>query len=180
MRRMQTGFSVVEIAVAMAIVAILAGVALPVYQGFREAAHAGVARAALGESLLRAISHAALTGSEVVLCPGDQSGCRASIDWSHGWMAFADLNGDRQRDPGETLLHEQATLGGKVHLRSTVGRTRLVFQPNGGNAGSNVTFTVCDGRGPAKAVTLVMANDGRLRNGIPTRTAAEACMQSMP
>ncbi len=180
MRRMQTGLTLVEIAVAMTIMAILAGVALPAYQDAREAAYAGAARAALGESLLRAISHAALTGSEVVLCPGDQGGCRASIDWSHGWMVFADLNGDRQRGPGETLLHEQLSLGGEVHLRSTVGRTRLVFQPNGGNAGSNVTFTICDGRGPTKAVTLVMANDGRLRNGVPARAAAEACMQAMP
>lgn len=180
MRRMQTGLSLVEVAVAMIAIAILAGVALPAYQGAREAAYAGAARVALAESLLKAITHAALTGSEVVLCPGDASGCRAGTDWSHGWMAFADLNGDRQRGPGETLLHEQAALGGQVHLRSTVGRTRLVFQPNGGNAGSNVTFTVCDGRGPAKAATLVMANDGRLRNGAPTKAAAQACMQSAP
>mgnify|MGYP003584072503 CR=1 FL=1 len=180
MRRMQAGFSLAEMVVAMAVIAILAGVALPAYRGAREAAYAGAARAAVGESLLKAISHAALTGSEVVLCPGDANGCRASIDWSHGWMAFADLDGDRQRTPNETLLHEQLSLGGNVHLRSTIGRTRLVFQPNGGNAGSNVTFTVCDGRGPAKAVALVIANDGRLRNGVPTRAATEACMHPMP
>lgn len=180
MRRMQDGFSMVEIAVAMSVIALLAGVALPAYRGAHEAASAGAARAALGESLLRAISHAALAGSEVVLCPGDSNGCRTSIDWSHGWIAFADLDDNRQRSPGETLLHEQATLGGQVHLRSTVGRTRLVFQPNGGNAGSNVTFTLCDGRGPARAATLVLANDGRLRNGSPIPATAEACMQSMP
>ncbi len=180
MRRMQVGFSAVEVVAAMAVAAILAGVALPAYRGASEAAHAGAARAALAESLLRATSHAALTGSEVVLCPGDSNGCRAGTDWSHGWMVFADLNGDRRRGPGETLLREQAALGGQAHLRSTIGRTWLVFQPNGGNAGSNVTFTLCDGRGPAKAATLVLANDGRLRNGIPTRAAAEACMRSLP
>lgn len=137
MRRVQAGFGLAEIAIAMAV----AGVALLAYQGAREAAHAGAARAALGESLLKAISHATSTGSEGVLCPGNANGCRASIDWSRGWMAFADPDGDRQRSPGETLLHEQLSLGGEVHLRGTAGRTRLVFQPNGGNAGSNVTFT---------------------------------------
>ena len=60
-----------------------------------------------------------------------------------------------------------------MHLRSTAGRTRLVFQPNGGNAGSNVTFTLCDGRGAATATTLVLANDGRLRAGTPTPDAAQ-------
>lgn len=180
MRRMQTGFSAVEIVAGMTIAAILAGVALPTYRNVSEAAHAGAARAALGESLLVSISHAALAGSEVVLCPGDANGCRASTDWSQGWIAFADLNGDRRHDSRETLLREQAALGGQVHLRSTVGRTRLVFQPNGGNAGSNVTFTLCDGRGSAKAATLILSNDGHLRNGVPARAAAEACLRSMP
>ena len=63
-----------------------------------------------------------------------------------------------------------------MHLRTTVGRTRLVFQPNGGNAGSNVTFTLCDGRGAAQATTLVLANDGRLRSGTPSTAAAQACV----
>ena len=63
-----------------------------------------------------------------------------------------------------------------LHLRSSTGRTRLVFQPNGGNAGSHVTFTLCDGRGIEKATTLVLANDGRLRQGKPTEAAAQACV----
>jgi type IV fimbrial biogenesis protein FimT len=81
------------------------------------------------------------------------------------------------RDPNETLLHAERALSGKVHLRTTAGRKRLVFQPNGGNAGSNVTFTLCDGRGAGKATSLVLANDGRLRAGKPTETAAQACVQ---
>jgi type IV fimbrial biogenesis protein FimT len=51
-----------------------------------------------------------------------------------------------------------------------------VFQPNGGNAGSNATFTLCDGRGAARASTVVLANDGRLRRGRPTPAAARACL----
>ena len=51
-----------------------------------------------------------------------------------------------------------------------------MFQPNGGNAGSNVTFTLCDSRGIEKATTLVLANDGRLRQGKPSADAAQACV----
>lgn len=173
------GFTLLEALIAMAVVSILACLAIPAWSSAREAAHNGSAQAALLESLLGAISHAALTGSEVVVCPGDAGGCRASIDWSHGWIAFADVDGDRARDPGETLLKAIGPLGGNVHLRSTVGRTRLVFQPNGGNAGSNVTFTLCDGRGAAKAASLVMANDGRMQSGRPTSAAALACLSPM-
>ena len=169
------GFTLIEALVALAVAAVLFGTAIPAWQGAAEAAHAGAAQAALLESLTRAISHAALTGSEVVLCPGDAAGCRDSYDWSSGWVAWADVDGNRARNANETLLQLQPALARKVHLRSTTGRRRLVFQPNGGNAGSNVTFTLCDGRGPAKAQALVLANDGRLRAGKPTEAAALAC-----
>ena len=179
MSRHQSGFTLVEAMASLIVVTILAGVAVPAWSSASEAARNGSARAALGASVLDAVSHAALTGSEVVLCPGDAGGCRPGIDWSKGWIAYADLDRDRIRDPGETLLRATAPLGGRVHLRSTQGRTRLVFQPNGGNVGSNVTFTLCDGRGIAKATTLVLANNGRLRSGTPTEAAALACLAPM-
>ena len=173
------GFTLIEALIALLIAGVLLGVAVPAWSGALAAAHATSARAALLESLTRSISHAALTGSEVVLCPGDAGGCRSSIDWSGGWIAYADIDRDRQRGANETLLYSQPVLAGNVHLRSTVGRTHLVFQPNGGNAGSNVTFTLCDGRGAARAATLVLANNGRLRGGTPTATAAQACVVAM-
>jgi type IV fimbrial biogenesis protein FimT len=173
------GFTLIEALIVLAVAGFLLCVAVPAWSGALEAAHATSARAVLLESLTRSISHAALTGSEVVLCPGDAGGCRNSIDWSRGWIAYADIDGDRRRDANETLLYSQSALTGRVHLRSTAGRTRLVFQPNGGNAGSNVTFTLCDGRGAARAATLVLANDGRLRAGTPTLLAAQACLVAM-
>lgn len=179
MSHRQSGFTLVEAMVSLVVVAILAGVAVPAWSNASEAARNGSAQSALGISILGAVNHAALTGSEVVLCPGDAAGCRPSIDWSGGWVAYADINGNRLRDANETLLRAVPALGGKVHLRSTPGRTRLVFQPNGGNAGSNVTFTLCDGRGMAKAITLVLSNGGRLRPGVPTEAAALACLAAM-
>ena len=173
------GFTLIEAVIALVVAGILLGIAVPAWSGALEAAHAGSARVALMESLVRSIDHATLAGSEVVLCPGDAGGCRDSIDWSGGWIAYADLDGDRHRSPRETLVDRQPALAGNVHLRSTPGRTRLVFQPNGGNAGSNVTFTLCDGRGAAKAATLVLANGGRLRAGTPTASAAQACVVAM-
>jgi type IV fimbrial biogenesis protein FimT len=179
MLRSIRGFTLIEALIALAVTGFLLAVAVPAWSGALEAAHATSARAVLLDSLTRSISHAALTGSEVVLCPGDASGCRTSIDWSRGWIAYADIDGDRRRDANETLLYSQPALTGRVHLRSTLGRTRLVFQPNGGNAGSNVTFTLCDGRGGARAATRVLGNDWRLRGGTPTAAAAQACVVAM-
>jgi len=179
MRHRNAGFTLIEVVAAVAVVSILAGIALPALQDAGEAARSGAAKGTLVESWMASVSHAAATGAEVVLCPGDASGCRDSIDWTHGWIAYADLDGNRTRSPGETLLKQAEPLGGKVHLRSTVGRTRMVFQPSGGNAGSNITWTLCDGRGPEAATTIVVANNGRLRTGTPTAAAAQACMAAM-
>jgi type IV fimbrial biogenesis protein FimT len=180
MRLKHRGFTLIEATLALAVAGVVMGIAVPSLTSASEAAHSGAAKAKLLATLNRSIGHAAATGVEVVLCPGDiAGGCRPSPDWSHGWIAFADLDGNRQHAATETLLVDEAALGGKTHLRSTEGRTRLVFQPNGGNAGSNVTFTLCDGRGPADATTLVLANNGRLRSGTPTAEAAQACMQAM-
>jgi type IV fimbrial biogenesis protein FimT len=179
MVRNPRGFTLVEALIAMAIACVLLGVAVPASSAALEAAHAGAARAALFGTLMQSIRHATLAGSEVVMCPGDAGGCRDSNDWSDGWIAFADIDGNRHRGANETLLDVAPALSGKVHLRSTRGRTRLVFQPNGGNAGSNVTFTLCDGRGPGQASTLVLSNTGRLRSSTPTAAAAQACLQPM-
>jgi type IV fimbrial biogenesis protein FimT len=177
MSQRMRGFTLIEAVIALAVMSLLVCTAVPAWTGALESAHASSTRADLLATLTRSITHAALAGSEVVLCPGDSGGCRDTNDWSAGWIAYADIDGNRQRSPTETLLQAEPPLPGKVHLRSTVGRTRLVFQPNGGNAGSNVTFTLCDGRGPAQATTLVLANDGRLRAGKPTAAAALACAQ---
>lgn len=177
MRGKPSGFTLIEAVIALAVASVLVGTAVPAWTGASEAARASSAQAALLASLLQSVNHAALTGSEVVLCPGDATGCRDTADWSGGWIAYADLDGDRVRSPNETLLHAEPALSGQVRLRSTAGRKRLVFQPNGGNAGSNVTFTLCDGRGAARATSLVLANDGRLRAGQPSDAAAQACVQ---
>ena len=124
-----------------------------------------------------AAGRAALAGNRTVLCPSpDGAACSDDPDWSRGWLVFLDSNASRELEGGEPVLRQQPPLPGRVRLRSTAGRVRIVFQGNGGNAGSNATFTLCDGRGPARAVSLVMANNGRLRDGVPDADAlAQTC-----
>jgi type IV fimbrial biogenesis protein FimT len=83
---------------------------------------------------------------------------------------------DRARGAGERVVAAFPPLETRVHLRSTAGRKRLVFQPSGGNAGSNATFTLCDARGAGRAVQLVLANDGRVRDATPSPAVAAACV----
>lgn len=175
MIRRVSGFTLIELLAILAVAGILLGVALPAFSGALEAARAQDARAALFTTLVSATARATATGTHAVLCPSaDGQNCLDSADWSLGWIAFLDHDGDRQHAPGERIIQQQTALAGKVRLRSTEGRKRIVFQPSGSNAGSNVTFTLCDGRGPAKAQTLVLNNQGRLRAGEPSQAAIDA------
>lgn len=180
MRRKQHGFTLIEAVIALAVSGIVMGIAIPAVTGTVSAAHAGAAKAAMVETFTRALTHSTVTGAEVVLCPasGGSDACIDTADWSGGWVAFADLDGNRSHGPGETLLLRQVAFAHGVHLRGTSGRKRLVFQPQGGAAaGSNVTFTLCDSRGVAKASTLVLANSGQFRQDKPDAATARACMQ---
>jgi type IV fimbrial biogenesis protein FimT len=128
--------------------------------------------------VLLAASRSASGGREVVVCPGVPHACSGGIDWHRGWIAYVDADADRLHDVGEDLLQQVAPLGGKVRLRSTVGRTRLVFQPDGASAGTNTTFTLCDGRGAGRATALVLNNAGRLRAATADAGAARACVDA--
>jgi len=171
------GFTLIEAMIVLLVSAILLLVAVPAWSYAISSAYNAATRSALAMTVVDAVRHSALTGTEVVLCADTGTAqCSGDVDWRNGWIAFADRNGDRVRDPHETVVRQAPPLEGGVRLWTTVGRTRLVFQPNGGNAGSNATFTLCDKRGVAKASTLVLANNGRLRQGIPTPAAAQACV----
>lgn len=177
MFRSVKGFTLIEAVVVVTVAAILLAVAIPAWSHARAAAHAESVRAQLASSLLEAVNHSANAGAEVVVCPTATVGqCAGSIAWDGGWMVFADINGNRARDLNETLLVRTSPIDKSVHLQSTPGRTRLVFQPNGGNAGSNVTFTLCDSRGVEYASALILSNTGVLRTGTPLREAAWKCV----
>jgi type IV fimbrial biogenesis protein FimT len=166
------GFTLIEAIICLAIGSLVLVLAIPVCTSALARADASAARSALLASLTEAIHHSALTGTEVVLCPGDQLGCRDTFDWTGGWIVYADLDGNGKRDPGDTLLDLKPCLSDRVRLLTSTGRRRLVFQPNGGNSGSNVTFTLCYRTGHSRAQSLVLANNGRLRatTASPSRT----------
>lgn len=176
----QEGFTLLEIVVALAVAAVLLMVALPAFSGAMAAARASEARAALLGTVLDSVRYAGTTDTEVVVCPGaGGSGCADTWDWSVGWSAFADLNGNRTRDAHEPRIATHGALSTDVRLQSTSGRRRLVFQPGGGNAGSNVTFTLCDSRGASRATSLVMSNAGGLREVPASAEAASACLAAL-
>ena len=66
-------------------------------------------------------------------------------------------------DAGDSVLFRQDAAGDGVRIVTSSGRKYLEFHANGGNAGSNATFTFCDGRGPGRATAIAMGNLGTYR-----------------
>jgi type IV fimbrial biogenesis protein FimT len=128
-------------------------------------------------SLTRARSVAASTEVDVVLCPSvDGKTCSAGFHWEDGWIAFQATKPGSNHVPGEAIVVHESALPPKVHFITSAGRTRIRFQGNGSNAGSNATFTLCDGRGPRSASAYAMANSGNLHaTAVDPANVAQAC-----
>lgn len=172
------GFTLIEMLICIAIIAILCGIAAPAFGKLIGKTHAQTARsqlaAAFNEARLAAISRE----THVVLCPSeDQRKCSNTTQWQHGWIVFLDANHNREADAGETALSVGQTLGGGVAVVASSGRPRIDYQPDGSARGTNATLTICDrASGATQARTLVVSQSGRVRYGSATAENAAACM----
>jgi type IV fimbrial biogenesis protein FimT len=174
MKRMQ-GISVIEVLIAFLIVAVLAGIALPASVSMYTRFGFDQTAMTLGESVLTSSRTAVATGSATIICPTAQNGgCRQDSDWSQGWMAFADVDDDRELGPRDTLIGRYAPWSQRLRISSNDGRKRIVFQPDGASAGTNLTFTLCS-RDTREARVLALANSGRFRIAATPGDVAQRC-----
>jgi len=167
--RRNEGWSVIELAIVLGVAGVLLATAIPGFTGAHQAARASEARMALLASLNEARTAAALKDIDVGMCPSaDGLSCEDRFDWQDGWVVFADMDQDNARGPADVMLLHRGKLGEGIRVVTSTGRRYLDFQPNGGNAGSNATFTLCDERGPSRATAIAMGNAGSYRQVAPT------------
>lgn len=105
------GFTLVELLVAVTIVAILAATAMPSFQSAMVRSTIRSLSSSLGTDLAFARSEAVRLGAAVTLCP--RSGTVCGTDWSNGWLVFREdpsSSPDGLRAVTETLLREQAAV----------------------------------------------------------------------
>ena len=172
------GWTVIELAIVLGVAGLVLAAAIPGFAGAHQAARASEARMALLSSLNQARTAAALKDMDVGMCPSaDGVACEDRFDWQDGWVVFVDVDGDNARGPADTLLLHRGKLGEGVRVVTSTGRRYLDFQPNGGNAGSNATFTLCDKRGPGRATAIAMGNVGSYRQVAPTAAQKAAACQ---
>ena len=171
------GFTLLEILIAVAVVGILLAIALPSYSAALGRADCNTLLTALMGSITDARGAAQNYESDAILCPSDDgASCSGKTQWQNGWIVGVDGNGDNSISGGESVISQQPAFEENVHMVTSSGRTRLQFQPYGSNAGSNVTFTLCDRRGVSGSSAYVLNNAGHFHEARPTTlNTAAAC-----
>ena len=167
--RRQTGVTLAELLVVLAIVAILVGLAAPGFGRILMQHRLRSAEEDLRAALHVARSEAIRRGGRVTLRRASDGRCAPShdSDWRCGWLVFVDDDGNGRRDPGETLIQTwpphrgiEATISvaspstylsinrwGRFH---NLGAFRFALRPEGST-------------GQADTRVLCMSSAGRLR-----------------
>jgi type IV fimbrial biogenesis protein FimT len=119
--RSERGFTLLELMVAITVLGILLGLAIP---SFRETIESNRIVAQNNEfvgSLHYARSEAIKRSDTVSLCPSTNgTSCATSTNWSTGWIIFTDLNANGALNSGiDTLLQARPATTDNITIGST-------------------------------------------------------------
>jgi type IV fimbrial biogenesis protein FimT len=160
------GFSLIELMVVIAIVAVLAAIAVPSLQGMIASSNLTSTTNDLIATYARARSDAIRRGKRVTVCiSADSAQCTTSGNWSQGWIMFNDDNHANASATVESIndiTSKAAALTNNIVVKakssqayfsySADGQVKLM---NGGNGAG--TIRVC-------STSSALTNDTRTRD----------------
>ena len=151
MKNRDSGFTLIELMVSMAVIVVLLTVGVPSFKDFvknnRVIAETG--KVIIAMQVIR--SEAVKRGTRSVICAStDQATCSASTDWTTGWITFSDLNQDATLNGDGSCTTEAEQLTKECILRInnplenvtlTGGANFVQFLPSGLAANAPIVFT---------------------------------------
>ena len=148
------GFTLLELCVGMALVAVLAGLAAPSFRASLRSAAVRTATFELMGGLQRARGMAIVESRPGFLCLSDAAGnCLGAGDPAPAWRVFFDGDG-ASRDVLSRVLPAGITVRGS--------RARIRFSERALAAGA-ATLTICDSQGVAAPRAIVVSQNARAR-----------------
>jgi len=157
-----SGVTLIELLFAMAVVAILAGLAAPGFQQSLRSTAVRVGTYELLAGLQQTRGSSILESQPGLLCPSDPAGnCLPPATWSAWWR--------RSTEPaiGAPRIETRALPEGVVARAS---RSPIRFWPSALNA-TNTTLTICDSRRVASPRAIVVSVSGRARVALAAESA---------
>jgi type IV fimbrial biogenesis protein FimT len=160
------GVTLVEILTALAVAAVLTGLAVP---PMAELVNRHRSAAALNRMIgaVQFTRNAAVTHrTTATLCPGANNQCGRRNHWHEGAMTFADRNRDGRRGADEAVLRAYPALpdGARIYWRSFRNRSYLQITARGLTNWQNGHLLYCPPDGDVRYARQVIINaQGRAR-----------------
>ncbi|WP_163836215.1 GspH/FimT family pseudopilin [Spartinivicinus ruber] len=98
-----TGFTLIELMVTIAVLAIIAGIGIPSMSNFIDNNRMNSAKDRLAAAISLARSNAITNNTKTIICglkTANASECSDTGEWRFGWMVFSDENNNDQYDKG--------------------------------------------------------------------------------
>jgi type IV fimbrial biogenesis protein FimT len=164
MSHKQTGMTLIEMMIALAVIGILTGYAVPGYQQFKHNKMMTTEINRLVSSLHFARNQSIILGRHVLLCPSQSLvSCDASSQWHQGWLVFRDDNQNRKLDSTEIILTTEQAMQGSLQAVASVYRQKIRYDRLGASPGTNLSIRFCDFRGAEYSKAIIVNNVGRPR-----------------
>ncbi len=174
--RLQAGVTLIELLIALAVMAVLMGLAAPAFHRLTVHTSLNAAQVDLLQGLRMARLEAVNADTRTVMCPTrDGRHCRAGIRWGRGWLIAYDR--DHDGAPDGMPIHVHRGLTADAVIIGSKGRQRIHYHANGSAPGSNVTLTFCSNSTEVGGIGLVVSNSGRIRRGMPDAANLARCRQ---
>lgn len=159
--RTRKGFTLVEILISLAVLAIVLSSAIPAFARMLQSHRLHTTTQALHGSLMMTRHEAIKRGQALTLAA-------QADDWNNGWLMFIDANHNGRYDPGEELLRSFPPTPGEVSVAGNAPVSRYVrYTPDGRatliNGGYQMgTLKSCLSSHP-RSTELVINQAGRVR-----------------
>jgi len=185
--KLQKGFTLIELFVALAVAAILLGIGIPSFSGAIKNSQISSDTNEITRALFLARSEAVKSNELVTVCPKQtigslQCGTDAN-DWKFGWLVFVDnefalgeLSATVNPEDEIISIHDKPKSDNTIEGMGSTDRTKLTasartyirYLPTGKSEWANGSFLLCNDDDAERSRAINIAPTGDIRPGRPS------------